>query len=244
MHHQPFYHPHHMKISKKTLSVLKNFAQVVNNTIKFEPGNKICAVHELDIVAASYACEEQFTQSCTIFDVQQLINVLSTLKEPELDFQPTQLLIQEGRRKIKYRYADEVIHNKTKFVSEFKVPEPVVSFKFGDDEFAFIRKNSDLLVLPHFCVEGREGQLSMSLTDYHNPGCNAVELDCEQETDKTFKFYFDMANLRFIPGSYNVSIIFIGSGKNTKAAGIFKSEDLTTDYFVQLDRKSLEAGVK
>lgn len=225
-----------MKLSQNTKEILKNFSQSVNNTIRIEPGNILSAIQDETLIAGISTIEEEFPVSCTLFDTGQFLGALSTFKDPEIIFQERLLLIQEGKKKLKYRYADVVIHNKTRHIKAFKTPEAICTFNLNSDDFKSLIKNANSLSLPHLLIKGEEGKVTLFATDYHNDSTHLIEIDPEVETDRNFRFYFDIGLLKFLPGDHSVSLIFDGKkgAKGGFRAAVFKNEKRNLQYCVLL----------
>ena len=74
-----------MKLSEKTLQVLKNFSNI-NQSILIRPGNVIKSVTELKTIFARAEVPETFEQEFAIYDLPQFLGTISLFSDPELDF--------------------------------------------------------------------------------------------------------------------------------------------------------------
>ena len=74
-----------MKISNKTLDVLKNFSEI-NQSILIKKGKKLKTVSALKNILAHAEVEEDFPQDFAIYQLNEFIGVLSTMNYPDLTF--------------------------------------------------------------------------------------------------------------------------------------------------------------
>ena len=95
-----------MKLSDNTLNVLKNFAGI-NNSILVKEGNKLRTISVAKNILAEANITEEFPRDVAIYDLNQFLNGLSLHADPDLDFSPeSYITIKEGKRRVKYFYAD------------------------------------------------------------------------------------------------------------------------------------------
>ena len=95
-----------MNLCDNTLGILKNFAGI-NNSILVKQGNQLRTMSVAKNILAEAQIEEDFPREFAIYDLNQFLNGLSLHQDPELDFtENTYLNIREGKRRVKYFYAD------------------------------------------------------------------------------------------------------------------------------------------
>ena len=95
-----------MKLSDSTLAVLKNFAGI-NNSILVKKGNQLRTISVAKNILAEAEIPEDFPRDVAIYDLNQFLNGLSLHQDPNLDFtENSHITIKEGRRRVKYFYAD------------------------------------------------------------------------------------------------------------------------------------------
>ena len=94
-----------MKLSDKTLSVLKNFSSI-NQSILFKQGNKLRTISVMKNILAEATVTEEFMKDFGIYDLNQFLNGLSLHQSPELDFKNDgYVVIREGKSRSKYFFA-------------------------------------------------------------------------------------------------------------------------------------------
>ena len=95
-----------MKLSDNTLTILKNFAGI-NNSILVKQGTKLRTISVAKNILAEADIKEDFPRDFAVYDLNQFLNGLSLHQDPDLDFTETSYLsIREGKRRVKYFYAD------------------------------------------------------------------------------------------------------------------------------------------
>ena len=95
-----------MNLSDNTVNILKNFAGI-NNSILVKQGNQLRTISVAKNILAEAEIPEDFPRDVAIYDLNQFLNRLSLHHDPDLDFtEDTYLTIREGKRRVKYFYAD------------------------------------------------------------------------------------------------------------------------------------------
>ena len=74
-----------MKISKKTLSVLKNFSDI-NMSVEVKAGNTLRTVSVAKNILAQVEIEESFPREFAIYDVNRFLGAASLFEEPNFEF--------------------------------------------------------------------------------------------------------------------------------------------------------------
>ena len=125
-----------MKLSNETLSVLKNFASI-NSGIEFKQGNKIATISSGKTVLAKATLTDSFPEGFCVYDLNQFLSVHSLNKDPELDFDVSNIVFKSGRSKTKYRKtAKEMIVTVPE--KELSLPSNEISFTLSEEDFANI----------------------------------------------------------------------------------------------------------
>ena len=95
-----------MKISTKTLDVLKNFSEI-NQSILIKKGSTIKTVSIQQNILAHAEVEESFPQDFAIYQLNEFIGVLTTMSNPDLTFHDKYVMLsQENGACTKYFYAE------------------------------------------------------------------------------------------------------------------------------------------
>lgn len=220
-----------MKISADTVSVLKNFA-AINSNIVINPGNKIMTISEAKNILAEASVEEDFSNTVGIYDLQEFLNVLQLVDAPSLKFEDNFMRIggNGGRAMVTYYYSDpEILTTPSKPIN---MPEEDVWFTLDDGTANSLKKAAAVFGHGQLVIEPDNGSIKLSVVDPDNSTANeySIIVDGGYKSDK-FKFIVNIANLKMIPGSYNVKI-------SSKLISQFSNEDSSVVYWIALEKSS------
>ena len=218
-----------MKLSEKTLTVLKNFAGI-NNSILVKQGTQLRTMSVAKNILAEAEIEEDFPRQFGVYDLNQFLNGLSLHQDPEMDFsEESYLTIREGRRKVKYFFADpQVIISPPD--KQITLPSEDVHFELESSALDKLLKAAAVYQLPDLCVVGEAGVVRLVVRDKKNDTSNSYSVGVG-ETDKEFSFNFKVENIKIIPGSYDVVV-------SSKLLSEFKNSTYNLKYYIALEPDS------
>ena len=218
-----------MKLSDNTLTVLKNFAGI-NNSILVKEGNRLRTISVAKNILAEADIKEDFPRDFAIYDLNQFLNGLSLHQDPDLDFkEDSYLSIKEGKRRVKYFYADpNVIISPPE--KEINLPSQDVCFQLEHSVLSQVLKAAAVLQLPDLSVVGGAGVVKLVVRDKKNDTSHAEEF-VVGETDKEFTFNFKIENIKIIPGAYDVVV-------SSKLLSKFTNAKYNLTYYIALEPDS------
>ena len=218
-----------MNLSDNTLGILKNFAGI-NNSILVKKGNQLRTISVAKNILAEAEIPEDFPRDVAIYDLNQFLNGLSLHQDPDLDFsEETYLTISEGRRKVKYFFADpQVIIAPPE--KEISLPSQDACFQLESVTLEKMLKAAAVYQLPDLSAVGKNGEIKLVFRDKKNDTSNEFAVTVG-ETDKDFSFNFKVENIRIIPGSYDVVV-------SSKLLSKFSNSKLNLTYFIALEPDS------
>ena len=222
-----------MKLTDSTLAVLKNFAGI-NNSILVKKGNQLRTISVAKNILAEAEIPEDFPRDVAIYDLNQFLNGLSLHQDPNLDFtEDSHITIKEGRRRVKYFYADPqvIIAPPDK---EINLPTQEVCFQLESTSLEKLVKAAAVYQLPDLSVIGANGEITMVVRDKKNDTSNEYAVNVG-ETDSNFEFNFKMENIKIIPGAYEVVI-------SSKLLSEFTNTQYNLKYFIALEPDSTFNG--
>ena len=222
-----------MKLTDSTLAVLKNFAGI-NNSILVKKGNQLRTISVAKNILAEAEIPEDFPRDVAIYDLNQFLNGLSLHQDPNLDFtEDSHITIKEGRRRVKYFYADPqvIIAPPDK---EINLPTQEVCFQLESTSLEKLVKAAAVYQLPDLSVIGANGEITMVVRDKKNDTSNEYAVNVG-ETDSNFEFNFKMENIKIIPGAYDVVI-------SSKLISEFTNTQYNLKYFIALEPDSTFNG--
>ena len=218
-----------MKLSDKTISVLKNFSSI-NQSILFKEGNKLRTISVMKNILAEATINEEFARDFGIYDLNQFLNGLSLHHKPELDFaNDGYVVIREGRSRSKYFFADPSVIV-TPPDKEITLPSEDVCFELTTTVLEKLLKAAAVYQLPDISAVGEAGVVKLVVRDKKNDTSNAHE-EVVGETDATFNFNFKVENIKILPGTYEVVV-------SQKLLSRFTSKNHDLTYYIALEPDS------
>jgi hypothetical protein len=194
-----------MKLSDNTLTLLKNFAGI-NQSILVKKGNKLRTISIAKNILAEAEITEEFPRDFAIYDLNQFLNGLSLHQDPDLDFaENSYITIREGKRRVKYFYADpNVIISPPE--KEIKLPSEDVCFQLETGSLEKLVKAASVYQLPDISAIGDAGVIRLVVRDKKNDTSNEYSI-VVGETNEQFTFNFKVENIsKIVSGSYNVVV--------------------------------------
>ena len=218
-----------MKLSDKTLSVLKNFS-TINQSILFKRGSKLRTISVMKNILAEATISEELPQDFGIYDLGQFLNGLSLHNDPELNFQNEgHVVIKEGKSRSKYFFADPSViitpPDKT-----LNLPSEDATFDLSTDQLDKLLKAAAIYQLPDLSVVGEDGVVKIVVRDKKNETSNNYSV-MVGETQSEFVFNFKVENIKILPGTYDVVV-----SQKLLSRFVSKNHDLT--YYIALEPDS------
>ena len=219
----------HMKLSDKTISLLKNFSSI-NQSILFKEGNKLRTISVMKNILAEATVSEDFTKDFGVYDLNQFLNGLSLYQNPDLDFKNDgYVVMKEGKSRSKYFFADPnvIVSPPDKDIS---LPSEDVCFEVSTDQLDKLLKASSIQQLPDLSVVGEAGVVKLVVRDKKNDTSNDFSV-IVGETDKEFCFNFKVENIKILPGTYEVVV-------SQKLLSRFTAKNSDLTYYIAMEPDS------
>ena len=218
-----------MKLSDKTLTLLKNFSSI-NQSILFKKGSSLKTISVMKNILAEATIEEDLPTDFGIYDLNQFLNGLGLHQNPDLDFENQgHVVIREGKSRTKYFFADpQVIVTPPE--KEITLPTEDVSFELSTSHLDKLLKAAAIYQLTDLAVVGGDGVVKIVVRDKKNDTSNDFSI-VVGETDKSFVFNFKEENLKIIPGTYDIVV-------SSKLLSRFQSQNYDLTYYIALEPDS------
>lgn len=216
-----------MKLSKVTLEILKNMADI-NQGIIINPGKVIRTMNVMKSMFVMAIVPDEFPKWFAIYDLPEFLNAAATLGDPELEFKEDHVILRDPDLgdEIEYFYSSpSVIVGPgeknlalTSCDKRFKLTQAALS---RIDKIASTGKLKDIKVsCDNLMIYNSNG---VGMRAYLN-----LDIECSnpsQVTDSIFK----IENLKLLPLDYEVSI-------SSKGVAHFKSlnDVYNIEYFLAL----------
>ena len=219
-----------MKLSDKTLSVLKNFSSI-NQSILFKEGSKLRTISVMKNILAEATITEEFTKDFGIYDLNQFLNVnTSIFKSPDLDFSNDgYVVIREGKMRQRFFFADPnvIVVPPEK---EISLPSEDVCFELSTEQLNTLIKAAAVNQLPDISAVGEAGVVKLVVRDKKNDTSNDFAV-VVGETENEFCFNFKVENIKVLPGTYEVVV-------SQKLLSRFTSKNHDLVYYIALEPDS------
>lgn len=218
-----------MKLSDKTLNLLKNFSSI-NQSILFKEGNNLRTISVMKNILAEATIEEELPKDFGIYDLNQFLNGLNLHQNAELDFQNDgYVVIKEGKSRSKYFFADPNVII-TPPEKDIVLPSEDVCFLLDTKELDKLLKAASVYQLPDLSVVGEAGVVKLVVRDRKNDTSNDFSV-VVGETDEEFMLNFKVENIKIIPGNYEVVI-------SRKLLSRFRNTGFDVSYWIALEPDS------
>jgi hypothetical protein len=219
----------HMKLSDKTISLLKNFSSI-NQSILFKEGNKLRTISVMKNILAEATVSEDFSKDFGVYDLNQFLNGLSLYNNPELDFRNDgYVVIKEGKSRSKYFFADPnvIVSPPDKDIS---LPSEDVCFEVSTDQLDKLLKASSIYQSPDLSAIGENGVIKLVVRDKKNDTSNDYSV-IVGETNSEFCFNFKVENIKILPGTYEVVV-------SQKLLSRFTAKNSDLTYYIAMEPDS------
>jgi len=219
-----------MKLSDKTINLLKNFSSI-NQSILIKEGDCIRTISVMKNILAEAKVPEEFPKDFGIYDLNQFLNAISSLHvNPELDFSNNEyLMIREGKKRNRFFFADPnvIVSPPEKSIS---LPSEDVCFELDTQVLGTLMKAAAIYQVPDLSVIGEAGVVKLVVHDKKNDTSNTHE-EVVGETEEEFCFNFKVENIKILPGTYEVVV-------SKKLLSRFESKNHELTYYIALEPDS------
>ena len=192
-----------MKLSKTTLALLKNCAEV-NNNLLIRPGKVLRTVTLNKSVLMEAFTEEEFDQEVAIYDLKQFLNCIELMAAPEVEFAKDSIILTCGNRTTHYLYSQpEVVVAPPE--KELVMPSEDVIFTLTEGNLKALKKAAQVLQKQDLAVIGDGQGITLSIFD-KKAHSNTFDIELYGEkTDKSFQFNIRVDKLNhLVSGDYQV----------------------------------------
>ena len=221
-----------MKLSKHTLSMLKNFSDI-NMSIEIKEGNILRTVSVQKNILAQAEIEDSFPQDFAIYELNRFLGAVSLFDDPEFQFNGKSANIGTTKHSVDYVYCDPSMIV-TPPENNITFPEPEVKFTLSQDALSQIMKASNVLGTPEISIEGGphpNDSIRVKALDVNNDSTDTFKVVLDEKSGHTFMFVFKTENMKMIPGNYDVEI-------SSKGISHFTLQGAKLQYWIATEASS------
>lgn len=217
-----------MKLSENTLSVLKNFASI-NSGVVLNPGKVQKTISPEKSILVEATLEDDIPSQFGIYDLNQFLGNVTTLKNPELKFSDGVVNMNDGELSFDYNAcsANLIISPPNK---ELVLKDVTAKFSLTNATLQKLLKVATMNNLPNLSVIGKNGDLLLRIHEKANDTSNSGTIKIGDYAGKDFVATFKTENLKLLPDDYNIEVQTGTFAKFVNVAG-------TLTYFVALETK-------
>ena len=217
-----------MKLSDNTLSVLKNFASI-NSGVVLKSGKTQKTISPEKSILVEATLEDDIPTEFGIYDLNQFLGNVTTLKNPELTFGKDVVTLDDGELAVTYRgcSANLVITPPDK---ELVLKDITTKFSLANATSQKLLKVATMINLPNLSVIGNDGDLLLKIHEKANDTSNDGVQKIGDYAGKDFTATFKTENLKLMPDDYNVEV-------QAGAFAKFTNQNNTLTYLIALETK-------
>jgi len=222
-----------MKLSKHTLSMLKNFSDI-NMSIEIKKGNILRTVSVQKNILAQAELEEEFPQDFAIYELNRFLGAVSLFDDPELTFNGKSTNIGTDKHSVDYVYCDPSMIV-TPPENNITFPDPEVKFTLTQNALSQVLKASNVLGTPEISVESDSGNINIKALDVNNDSTDTFTVALDEKSDSKFRFVFKTENMKMLPGNYDVEI-------SSKGISHYTMQGQKLEYWIATEASSTFGG--
>jgi hypothetical protein len=225
-----------MKISSNTINLLQSFSQISSNLL-VKPGNKMAIRNgPVNSIQARANVEEQFPVQFAIYDLNQLLSLLSVSNDPDIQFGEKSMIIRSGNGgEIEYFYADPTLV--TAPSENSPQLEDVFTFDMSSNDITTIIKTASIVSATMLSIEAKNGTVTLSINDPKNNTSHSFR-KVVGTSDLTFNAKMSIDSFKVVPDSYKVRIANAIAKSGKVLVFFFESTTRSLTYLIAADTSS------
>lgn len=216
-----------MKLSEQSLAILKNFASI-NSGVVLHNGKIQKTISPEKSILVEATLEDSLTDF-GIYDLNQFLGNVTTLRNPELTFFGDYVMMDDGELALSYLACSPNLII-TPPEKELVLKTVDVSFSLPNVTLQKLIKVATMNGLPNLSVVGKNGELHLKIHERANDTSNHGSIKIGDYAGQDFTASFKTDNLKLLPDDYNVEIQKGAFAKFENVAGNLK-------YFIALETK-------
>lgn len=209
-----------MKLSTRTLSILKNFTEI-NPCLLIREGNVQRTISADQTLLAEANLEDPFPQDFGIYTLPEFLGNLTILENPELEFNKEAVHIKSGNLSLKYYGCNPSLITSPPN-KQLDVSNATAEFLLPSEAMQLMLKLSNLNSFPYVTITGSGGYISLQ-AHKDDDTTNVAEMSqLAPYEGPEFSARLKTDLLVMIPDHYNVKVInssfvfFINQSENLR----------------------------
>jgi hypothetical protein len=209
-----------MKLSKRTLAILKNFASI-NQSIIIKPGKRLETISNVKDTFAKAESEETFDKQVSIYDLNEFLGVISLFEDPDFEFGDKSVKISEGKTTQTYFYADASVIT-TPPEKGVNLPSSEVTASLSREQLGKLIRSAAVNNAADLTFKNG----SVLVHDKTVPNSNKFEITDVASTEGKYELSIKVEKLKMVSDDYQIKICAKGLSHFKGSQGI--------EYFIAL----------
>ena len=217
-----------MKITDRTLTVLKNFANI-NSGLVLRPGKVQKTVSSDNTIMVEAILEDDLPETFGIYELNTFLGNVTTLNNPELTFTSNGVIMDDGDLSLNYYSCSPNLIVSPPDGKELVLKDPEVSFSITHGTLQKLIKISAMNDLPHISIIGKNGEVRLQSHELKNDTSNFASIKVCDYDGADFCSTLKVENLKLISDDYDVQLKIGGFTQ-------WLNKNQTLKYFIALEK--------
>lgn len=217
-----------MKLNEETLSVMKNFAGI-NSGVVLRKGNVQRTMSPEQTILVEATLQDNFVETFGIYDLNQFLGNVTTLNNPDLEFDDKTVKMNDGEIELNYHACSPSLIIAPPEGKELVMKSPDVTFELTKSVLQKILKVGSMNNLPNISIIGNAEGIFIQSHELKNDTSNSARIRLDDHHGESFNVSFKTENLKMILDNYTVEIKIGGFSCWTNASKTLK-------YFVAMEK--------
>jgi hypothetical protein len=234
-----------MQFSEQTLAILKNFS-IIKMSLIFRPGTQQRTISTGQSVLATATIAEDIPREFAIYDVPELLRILTLFHDPDVQFDGTHLTISSGSSRVTYPCVDPAVVQDP--LRTFSMPEEFLSFVMSAEALEELNRATAALKATQIEVaysQQRSGVSVSALMHVNDPLHKRYTVELEPFTVRdgnleSCRLIFSHKCLTLLPGEYRISLGIRGD----KVVGQFENQTTPVTYYVGAEPRASTVQIR
>lgn len=225
-----------MKLNETTVNVLKNFGSI-NQNIVLPLGSEVKTVNDEETVFALATIPDEFPTECGIYDLNEFLSITQLVggqdgSSVDLEFDTNYVTIKNKSLTSRYFYASKKLLKYPQ--RNIKMPEPFVTFEVKGSDLSKLKQAAGIFSHPNLAFYNKGGTILAKVfdpkTEDESSDFELVVGEIDTETEVSFKYVFNIQNLKYLIDTDMFEVSFVSKGKGKMAK--FESLTPSISYFI------------
>jgi hypothetical protein len=201
-----------------------------------KPGKKLATRNAVNSIQARAVVDETFPQQFAIYDLNQLLSLISVSQNPDIEFGDKSLTIRsENGGEIEYFYADESLITAPN--ENAPTLEDIYTFKMTGNDIQTIIKTASIVSATMLNIVSEKGKVTLSINDPKNSTSHSYKKPLG-DADVSFNVKMAIDSFKVVPDEYNVRVANAVAKTGKVLVFFFEATGSDLTYLIAADSSS------